>query len=65
MGSSSVLLNSDLRGGRFQACFKHEGTRGVGQLRVNDVFRERSLRFDLETHPQHAATTAATEARVM
>jgi hypothetical protein len=27
--------------------------------------RKRSLRFDLETHPQRAATTAAAEERVV
>jgi hypothetical protein len=44
----------------FEAWFKHEGTRGVGQLRVDEMYvRKRSLRFDLETHPQRAATTAA------
>jgi hypothetical protein len=42
----------------FEARFKHEGTRGVGQLRVDKMYiRKRSLRFDLETHPQRAATT--------
>jgi hypothetical protein len=43
---------------------RHEGTRGASRLRV-EVFRMtgfRSLRFDLETHPQRAAATAtATE----
>jgi hypothetical protein len=40
--------------------FKHEGTRGRSQLRVGDFSydRIRSLRFDLDTHPQHAAATA-------
>jgi hypothetical protein len=39
----------------------------VGQLRVDEMYiRKRSLRFDLETHPQRAATTAAAmKARVV
>jgi hypothetical protein len=37
-----------------------------GQLRVDEMYiRKRSLRFDLETHPQRAATTAAAEERVV
>jgi hypothetical protein len=57
--SSSKLLNNWPALALFQAWFKHEGTRGVGQLRVDKMYiRKRSLRFGLETHPQRAATTA-------
>jgi hypothetical protein len=42
--------------------FQNEETRAGGQPRVKEYFRIRSLRFDLATHPQRAATTAEARA---